>query len=81
MIHILAEQYKVMNGQYPTEFQGIEELIRWSDKKRRWGIRTGPQETTDAWGNRFNYRLIKNLPVITSPGPDSVLGTDDDLIN
>jgi len=35
-------------------------------------------ETKDAWGKEFRYRLVEGKPAIDSSGPDGILGTDDD---
>lgn len=35
----------------------------------------------DAWGNPFEYKLEGKKYKITSAGPDSIMGTEDDLTN
>ena len=74
-----CDVFEVDTGQYPTESQGLKALV--SDP----GVTNwqGPylyhgERPLDVWGNQFRYRLDKGEPVIDSPGPDKVFGTDDD---
>lgn len=81
------DMYRLDNGRYPTEEQGLEALVTKPDTLptlRNYPeggyVRRLPQ---DPWGN--HYRLINpgkvNKIDIISMGNDGELGTEDDIIN
>lgn len=86
--------YKVTYNKYPEEGD-LTPLIRVPDEmdeadQRKW---SGPytveteEDLKDAWGNEIQYALVdstatgreRKIPQLTSPGPDGVEDTDDDI--
>jgi hypothetical protein len=48
----------------------------------QWMLRRYPQETsrTDAWGTPYTLRAQREEFEVSSPGPDAVPGTEDDIV-
>jgi general secretion pathway protein G len=70
------EMYRLDNGRYPTEAEGLAVLGR---PALPGGTIYLLDEPKDAWGKPFRYRLDGGLAVIESAGPDGIFGTADDL--
>lgn len=66
-------------GQYPTETQGLQTLVK-DPGIEGWNgpYIIGESPLKDPWGLDFRYRLIDGKPSIDSAGPDMVFGTEDD---
>lgn len=81
------DMYRLDNGRYPTEEQGLEALV--TKPATQPVLRNYPEGgyvrrlPQDPWGSR--YRLINpgkvNKIDIISMGSDGELGTEDDIIN
>jgi len=81
------EQYRELNGQYPTEKQGLQALVTRPNTEpfpEQW-IQLLPEILRDPWNTPFRYHFpgLQNLekPEIISAGPDSEFGTVDDASN
>jgi general secretion pathway protein G len=70
------EMFRLDNGRYPTEEEGLGILAR---PARPGGTIYLTGEPRDAWGKPFRYRLEGGLAAIESAGPDGVFGTADDI--
>ena len=64
------DMYQVARGHFPDASLGLAPLVEGRYLKR---------PAVDPWGHAFSYALENGEPVITSPGPDGLAGTDDDL--
>jgi len=79
------KMYKVNNGTYPSQQQGIRALVdkpSSSPEPRRW-TRLMDRVPLDPWGNEYGYlfpgRKDKTEFELVSKGPDGVDGGTDDL--
>ena len=73
-VHVYALEFDV----YPAKEEGLRALIRL--RKTEFGLNdTIEALTIDIWGTPFDYSLRSEGYRITSAGPDTVLGTRDDI--
>ena len=79
-LNMAIDMYKMDTAIYPDQGLGLESLIN------DFGVKdwNGPyleQSTlpTDHWGNPFEYKLIRNIPIVISSGADGKFGTYDDI--
>lgn len=78
LLSLSVEAFSASHGRYPVSFQEVREM----DLPEHIGqqCRLTATEAEDAWGQEFSYHLTNDgQPVITSPGPDGTLGTEDDI--
>jgi len=74
-----VDMYEVDNGGYPASLQNL--LTKGSENN--WNgpyIRDGHMPK-DAWGNDFQYTPKEGSVEIRSAGPDTQMGTADDITN
>jgi general secretion pathway protein G len=83
----LVNQFKIDNGRFPTEDEGLTALIIKPGDVKNWP-EFGYLDTTDlpkdGWGNEFIYEVNPvsgKAFLIRSCGPDGERGTDDDLLS
>ena len=73
------------SGEYPKAAEGVGALIKKPGNDTRWRGPYLEQPPLDAWGNPFEYHYPgrKNADGfdVVSPGPDQIMGTDDDIGN
>lgn len=74
------------NGVYPAGNDGLSLLVQPpGSRDRRWKGPYLDREPVDAWGNSISYISPGKINTggfdIVSPGPDQVLGTEDDIGN
>lgn len=72
-------------GDFPPATVGLDVLLKAPARKdSRWRGPYLEQEPLDAWGSPLTYvipgRKNPDSCDITSPGPDRVLGTEDDIV-
>lgn len=79
------EGYNGMAGNYPTDAQGLEALVKEptsEPKPRRFSAQLS-ELPTDPWGKPYEYKrrgsVDETSPEITSAGEDGQFGTADDL--
>jgi general secretion pathway protein G len=72
MIEQALELYKIENGRYPTTDEGLSALARG-------GYIKGKQIPKDPWGSDYYYISDGSTFTLKSPGPDKVIGTQDDI--
>lgn len=72
MIEQALELYKIENGRYPTTDEGLSGLARG-------GYIKGKQIPKDPWGSDYYYISDGSTFTLKSPGPDKVVGTQDDI--
>ena len=75
-IHLAVDRFKVDNGRYPTEKEGLEILV---NPRPSWQIVGSNGIPTDPFGTPFRYTLTNGVPVVISAGPDRTFGTRDDI--
>src|SRR3989338_415285 len=82
------EQYRLDNGSYPSTEQGIQPLVSaptFGKVPKRYpsgGYLTGGKLPKDSWGEEFIYSspgAQGNPYEISSKGPDSQTGNEDDI--
>lgn len=81
-IEVLLWMRKTLGGGYPTEAQGLQDLLRTSDPKR---AEAAAEKLKDPWHRPFKYQI----PGVHHPesydlyslGPDGIEGTEDDITN
>jgi general secretion pathway protein G len=67
-------------GAFPTQSQGMEALLAHPGVQNWQGpYISGRTLPSDPWGHPFEYRLINDIPVVRSAGPDAAWGTRDDI--
>jgi type II secretion system protein G len=75
------QQYRNLAGHYPSEKQGLRALLTkptTPPRPRKWVKMMGTAKSlNDPWGNPYQYKLLKDGPVITSLGPDGKASDDD----
>ena len=73
------------SGEYPKSTEGMDVLMKNPGNDKRWRGPYLEHPALDAWGNPFKYHFPgkKNTDTfdIVSPGPDRVMGTNDDISN
>jgi general secretion pathway protein G len=86
-IGLALDMFEADTGNYPSTEQGLDALIREPDGVANW---RGPyikksNSFEDPWKNKYNYQYPgqhNNLGYdLISSGPDSQLGTEDDISN
>ena len=85
------KRYKLENGHFPTTSQGLQALVQKPSSPpvpRDWpegGYLDKPEVPADPWGNEYALVVpgVRNRygVDIVSPGPDGLVGTDDDVGN
>ena len=72
--------FKMDNGRYPTEQEGLDILVKHPGSPTWTGpyIR-GNNILKDPWGTAYRYTLTNGTPVVVSAGPDTKFGTKDDI--
>ena len=78
--YMALETFKMDNGRYPTEKEGLASLIT-NPAIPSWN---GPyirptQIPADPWGTPYRYILTNGVPLVISAGPDMRFGTKDDI--
>lgn len=75
------QMYKIHNFRYPTTEQGLRALVtKPGSGATRWrGPYTEESKINDPWGNPYEYSSEGSSFKIISPGPDAVLGSEDDV--
>ena len=88
ILHSAVNQFKMDVSRFPTEDQGLYELVEEPPDAQGVWEPGGYLETTDlpkdGWGNDFIYELYPESGkqfAIRSAGPDSEEGTEDDLLS
>jgi len=66
------ELYKMDNKIYPSPDTWIQNLIDSNLIQKK--------SSPDPWGNSYIYKIIENLPVVSTRGSDGKLNTNDDLV-
>ena len=73
------------SGNLPKSAEGLNVLMSNPGNDNQWRGPYLDDEPTDAWGSQFEYHYPgkKNADSfdIVSPGPDRVMGTNDDIRN
>ncbi len=70
------EQYQVINNKLPPD---LEALSNPGDGQPAF---IKPERFKDPWGNTIEYETSGTRSfTLTSPGPDQITGTDDDIIH
>lgn len=87
------KMYRVAMGRYPTTDEGLKALIQPPDDEEQakaWKRGGGPfiedeKGLKDQWGNEYRYTCPGTYNTegfdLSSVGPDSQEGTDDDIVN
>ena len=82
-LHERVTQFKLDTGRFPTEEEGLNELIEQPSDVENWepgGYLETTEIPTDAWGNEFIYELYPESGkpfVIISSGADGEEGGED----
>jgi len=87
----ILDEYRTLVKSYPTEDQdGLQALITKPDfenesQGENWCVLAKKSQLRDAWGNDIRYELVddendRQVPRLTSNGPDGQEDTDDDII-
>jgi type II secretion system protein G len=85
MLHNAVMQFKMDTGEYPSQGQGLNVLVKASSGTVKFSDRTYIDSVAlpkDAWGNDFAYVLYPQSGkpyAIASFGPDGKKDTEDDL--
>jgi general secretion pathway protein G len=75
------DMYRIHNYRYPSTEQGLRALVVQPADNNRWrGPYIDDKQLEDPWGNTYSYESDGRTFRIISPGPDGVLGTEDDLV-
>lgn len=83
------DMYKIDNRTYPNTEEGLKALLKAPEDETRARNWEGPymdELPVDPWGNPYNYEYpptegSKDIPNISSNGPDGEMGTEDDIKN
>lgn len=84
---LALDMFEADIGSYPTTEQGLEALTQKPEQNTNW---KGPyiKKTNgfqDPWKNKYQYRFPGQHNIfgydLISPGPDSQMGTEDDITN
>lgn len=83
------DMYKIDNRTYPNTEEGLKALLKAPEDENRARNWDGPymdELPVDPWGNPYNYEYpptegSKDIPNISSNGPDGEMGTEDDIKN
>ena len=70
--------YEMQIGRYPPD---LADLVKEGDANWPGPFLETSDVPRDAWGNPFDYTIPGKRVRITSPGPDGVLGSPDDIWN
>lgn len=75
--------YKLNNNRYPTTEETLQALLVAPAGAKNWrGPYTEPDKLKDPWGNDFGYESTGSKSFkIRSPGQDSELNTEDDVVH
>lgn len=75
------QMYRVHNFRFPTTEQGLGALVaKPSSGATRWrGPYADESKLKDPWGNDYQYEIEGKNFKISSPGPDGVMGNEDDV--
>lgn len=71
------EIYRLDVGEYPSSLDNL--LKNPGNKNWNGPYIAGDVVPRDAWGNPFRYEIIDTGPVVGSPGPDGIWGSQDDI--
>lgn len=75
------DMYRIHNYRYPSTEQGLAALVDKPADNNRWrGPYIPAEQLKDPWSNELQYESDGRNFTITSPGPDSTFGTEDDVI-
>ena len=76
------QMYKIHNFRYPTTEQGLQALVtKPSSGATRWrGPYAEESKIRDAWDNPYEYSAEGKSFKIISPGPDGIVGNEDDVV-
>jgi general secretion pathway protein G len=75
-------QYKLDLSRYPSTGEGLKALLEAPSGSRNWrGPYAEPDKLMDPWDQPIQYELMNARAFkITSAGPDSEFGNNDDII-
>lgn len=79
VIQTAIDTYEVDNGAYPPSLQAL--LTKGSENNWNGPYIKDGRMPKDAWGVEFAYTLKNDSYEIKSAGPDSQMGSSDDLTN
>ena len=85
--HTAVNQFRMDNGRYPTDDEGLDVLIEEPSDAINYpegGYLERPQIEPDGWKNDFLYERLSGPGtgfVIRSCGPDGEQDTEDDLLS
>ena len=75
------DMYRIHNYRYPSTEQGLAALVERPADNNRWrGPYIPEEQLRDPWSNELQYESDGRNFTLTSPGPDSTFGTEDDVI-
>lgn len=76
------QRYKLDNNRYPTTEQGLNALLNppGGDAKNWRGPYTEENKIQDPWSEKFGYESDGRTFKIISGGPDTTIGTEDDIV-
>ncbi len=78
-IQTAIDTYEVDNGAYPASLQGL--LTKTSENNWNGPYLKDGRTPKDAWGTEFGYSLKGDSYEIRSAGPDTQMGSSDDITN
>jgi general secretion pathway protein G len=84
-IALALDAFEVDNGRYPTSDEGLRALLAQPGNVTNWRGPYLARMPKDPWGNEYLYQQPGRYNVngydLSSRGPDSQEGTDDDITN
>ena len=78
-IRTAIDLYEVDNGKYPASLQNL--IVRGSENNWNGPYLRDARMAKDPWGNDFQYSAREGGVEIRSAGPDTQMGTADDITN
>jgi general secretion pathway protein G len=81
MLATSLEQYRIDQGEFPSEQQGLMALYYAPFDLAKWnGPYLSKPVLVDVWGNSLQYEIGGNSFSLRSLGPDGLLRTADDIL-
>jgi len=79
-LRIALERFKIDQGRYPTEEEGLTALVRDPGNLPAWERHYITLLKPDPWGHDYHYAVRDDAVIIRSAGPDRTLHTDADIL-
>ncbi len=79
-LRIALERFRIDQGRYPTESEGLTALVRDPGDLPAWERHYITLLKPDPWGEEYQYRVADEVIDLRSAGPDRTLDTVADIL-